>query len=390
MTDAPPSTSAPGEAPCVLVFRKRLLPYSETFIAAQGRFLSRWRACYAGVTEDRSGSMLLDGTAVRILSRYVAHWWRPFAVALFKRLGVVPGRWLRVLRGHGPRLVHAHFGPDALWMGLPLARALGLPLIVTIHGFDITVNAPRSRYQRHRRRLFEQADRVLAVSDFIAAQLVKHGCPPEKIITHYIGIDLEHFVAPDDAIPRQDVVFVGRLAEKKGCRYLILAMILLARRGHHHHLHILGDGKLRRELEELAQPLGNAVTFHGQCGPERVRERVGRAAVFCVPSVTGGNGDSEGLPMVNLEAMALRTPVVSTVHSGIPEAVLHEQTGILVPEADPEALAAALLRCLSDAPLARKFADNGLAHVRRHFDLRHQCRSLEAIYDAVAAPAQAD
>ena len=63
---------------------------------------------------------------------------------------------------------------------------------------------------------------------------------------------------------------------------------------------------------------------------------------------------------------------------------------ILVPEADPEALAAALLRCLSDAPLARKFADNGLAHVRRHFDLRHQCRSLEAIYDAVAAPAQAD
>jgi len=90
--------------------------------------------------------------------------------------------------------------------------------------------------------------------------------------------------------------------------------------------------------------------------------------------------------MVNLEAMALRTPVVSTVHSGIPEAVLHEQTGILVAEADPEALAAALLRCLTDAPLARKFADNGLAHVRRHFDLRQQCRRLEAIYDAVACP----
>ncbi|MEI6178854.1 MAG: glycosyltransferase, partial [Verrucomicrobiota bacterium] len=183
---------------------------------------------------------------------------------------------------------------------------------------------------------------------------------------------------------RRDVVFVGRLTAKKGCKYLILAMLLLARRGHHYHLHIIGDGRLRRELENLALPLGAAVSFHGQRNPDFVRDMVAAAAVFCVPSVTGDNGDSEGLPMVNLEALALRTPVVSTMHSGIPEAVLHEQTGILVPEADPEALAAALLRCLTDAPLARRFADNGLAHVQRNFDLRQQCHSLEAIYDSVA------
>jgi len=384
MTPCPPSEIHSDQAPSVLVFRKRLLPYSETFIAAQGAHLPRWNAFYAGVTEERSGRKLLQDAATCILIHHVARWWRPIATTLFKRLGLVPPGWLRTLRSQRPQLVHAHFGPDALWMGLPLARALGLPLIVTFHGYDITIDAPHKRYQRHRRRLFQQASRVLAVSEFIAAQLVRHGCPPEKIVRHYIGIDLEQFTPPDDAIPRQDVVFVGRLAEKKGCKYLILAMLLLARQGHSHHLHIIGDGKLRRELEELAGPLGAAVSFHGRRNPDFVREMVGRAAVFCVPSVTCGNGDSEGLPMVILEALALRTPVVSTMHSGIPEAVLHEQTGILVPEADPEALAAALLRCLTDAPLARQFAINGLAHMQRSFDLRKQCRILEAIYDSVA------
>jgi glycosyltransferase involved in cell wall biosynthesis len=101
--------------------------------------------------------------------------------------------------------------------------------------------------------------------------------------------------------------------------------------------------------------------------------------------VTSRSGDAEGLGMVNLEAMALGTPVVSTFHTAIPEAVLHEKTGILVPEKDAPALAAALTRCLEDESLSRMLGRNGIEHVRSHFDLRKQCAVLESIYEDVVA-----
>jgi glycosyltransferase involved in cell wall biosynthesis len=374
-------TAPKYQPPRVIVFRKRMLPYSETFVAAQGNHLSHWQAVYAGATEERSGIALLERAPTCILNREVPKWRAPLASWTFKRFGKIPAAWLCKLRGYQPSLLHVHFGPDALFMGIPLSRALGVPLVVTFHGFDITINAPESRYQRERPKLFEQATQIIAVSDFIALKLIEHGCPEEKIVRHYIGIDLEKFAPLQGPIERKDVVFVGRLTEKKGCRYLIEAMIRLAEQGERHHLHIIGDGVLRESLQQLAQPIADRVTFHGRQSPDFVREMVGRAAVFCAPSVTSRSGDSEGLGMMNLEAMALGTPVVSTFHTAIPEAVIHEKTGILVPEADSGALAIALTRCLKDGTLARKLGENGIAHVRTTFDLRKQCESLEAIYD---------
>ncbi len=368
---------------CVLIFRKRILPYSETFIAAQGSNLPTWKPVYVGATLERSGADLLRGAVICVLEQHVPRWRRALTVAGFKRFGVVPRSWLTALRKHAPSLLHVHFGPDALAMGLPLAKALNIPLIVTFHGYDIMIDAPKSRYQINRHQLFKQASRVIAVSDFILEQLVRHGCPRTKITRHYIGIDLEKFQPIAGDFQRSDIVFVGRLTEKKGCRDLIEAVIRLAKEGVRPHLHIIGNGRLRNELQQLAQPLGDQVTFHGSQSPEFVREMVGHAAVFCAPSVTGSNGDAEGLGMVNLEAMALGTPVVSTFHTAIPEAVLHEQTGILVPEADPEALALALQRCLNDRNLSEQFSKNGIVHVRQIFDIRKQCEQLEAIYQSV-------
>ncbi len=371
--------------PCVLVFRKRILPYSETFIAAQGNHLQNWKPVFVGATTEHSGAGLLHGADTCVLGQHVTRWRRALAVTAFKRFGSIPRSWLEALRKHQPALIHVHFGPDALAMGLPLAKALGIPLVVTFHGFDIMIDTPQSRYQMNRHKLFQQASRVIAVSDYIREQLIRHGCPKAKIIRHYIGIDLGSFEPIIGDFQRKDIVFVGRLTEKKGCCYLIEAVIRLAAIGCNPHLHIIGDGRLREELEQLARPLGDQVTFHGSQAPPVVREMVGHAAVFCAPSVTGRNGDAEGLGMVNLEAMALGTPVVSTFHTAIPEAVLNERTGILVPEADPEALAWALRRCLEDRDLSIQFAKNGIAHVRQNFDIRKQCKQLETIYEAVVA-----
>jgi colanic acid/amylovoran biosynthesis glycosyltransferase len=372
----------------VVVFRKRMLPYSETFIAAQGRHLPSWKAVFSGATEDKSGAELLRGADVCTLSREVPSWRKSIDAFAFKRLGVVPGKWLSSLKSYRPELVHTHFGPDGLFMGLPLSRKLGVPLIVTFHGFDITIDDPSSPYQKNRGRLFREAERIIAVSDYIRRRLIEHGCPEEKITRHFIGIDLGHFTPLPEDTPREGVVFVGRLTEKKGCRYLIEAMHLLAENGSNETLHVIGDGALREELGRIAEPLGDRVVFHGRKGPDFVREMVGRAAVFCAPSVTSRSGDAEGLGMVNLEAMALGTPVVSTFHTAIPEAVIHEKTGILVAEKDVAELAAALSRCLGDADLSRTLGRNGIGHVRSNFDLRRQCAVLEGIYEGTVAAAR--
>jgi len=362
-----------------------MLPYSETFVAAPATYLTRWVPVFSGATLDKSGYSLLKDADACILSQNVFFPWRSLTTRLFKSRGWIPGRWLKALKSFRPKLIHVHFGPDALFMGVPLAKALNIPLVVTFHGFDITINKPESAYQKLRPQLFEKATKVIAVSRYIQNQLIAYGCPPEKIVTHYIGIDLEQFRPLEADTKRNDIVFTGRLTEKKGCRYLIEAVIRLHDSGLTPKLHLIGDGGLREELEKLASPLGSHVIFHGSQSPDFVREMVGRAAVFCAPSVTGRNGDSEGLGMVNLEAMALGTPVVSTLHAAIPEAVIHEETGILVPEHDSEALAIALTRLLTDENLAQEFGQKGIAHVRRNFDLKTQCIKLESIYDELIA-----
>lgn len=369
----------------VIIFRKRMLPYSETFIAAQGTNLPTWKPLFAGATADRSGWPLLKNADTCILTEAVPSWRKRWDSLLFKRLGKVPAPWLKKLAAFRPDLLHVHFGPDALFMGMPLSAALRIPLIVTFHGFDITINDPGSTYQKRRTELFSRASKVIAVSDYIRHQLEAHGCPPEKIIRHYIGIDLEKFIPIPGDFVRKDIVFVGRLTEKKGCCDLIEAMRLIADRFPDQRLHIIGDGALRESLGELARPLGGRVVFHGRQGPDFVREKVGRAAVFCAPSVTSRTGDAEGLGMVNLEAMALGTPVVSTFHTAIPEAVAHNQTGILVPERDPQALAAALSRCISETETSRDLGRKGRRRVESHFDIRKQCVELERIYDETSS-----
>lgn len=374
----------------VLIFRKRLLPYSETFIAEQGRFLPHWRPLFAGVTREADGlpmiQRLVDDPAhsaeISLLTEQAL--WPGLAAGLLKRLGRMPRRWLAHLQGFAPRVVHAHFGPDGL-AARPIARALGLPLLTTIHGADICIHTPHNTYRRRRAELFRDANAIIAISDFIAGKLEDAGCPKEKIIRHNIGIDTSAFIPGPPADQRRGVLFIGRLVEKKGCTDLIAALGQL--RGQHpeHPLEIIGEGPQSTELHARAQSLGRPVHWHGVQSPDQVRAHLARAAVLCVPSVTAANGDAEGLGMVFLEAQAMHTPVVSTRHGGIPEAVVHGMGGLLVDERSPAQLAQALDTLLGDSPRRQSMGESGRDHVCTHYDIRQQCAALEHIYETVGA-----
>jgi glycosyltransferase involved in cell wall biosynthesis len=280
----------------------------------------------------------------------------------------------------GARLIHAHFAPDGT-KGAKLAQRLGMPLIVTLHGYDITM------YQDFVKRysdLWKEAALFLCVSDFIRSKAIEAGFPSVKLKTHYIGIDTDAFrPAAPDRIPGL-VLFVGRLVEKKGCEVLIRAMEHVVRRMPAAELCVIGDGPLRESLSTLSSQLKVPTRFLGALPATEVRLWMQKAAVFCAPSLTAANGDSEGFGMVFLEAQACGTPVVSSLHGGIPEAVSNSVTGTLTPEDDVPALAEAIEAYLASPQLGAQHGANGRAWVKDRYDLFNQTKLLEDIYDEVS------
>jgi glycosyltransferase involved in cell wall biosynthesis len=281
-------------------------------------------------------------------------------------------------------LLHAHFGPDGC-QAISLARALDIPLVVSLHGYDVTIDDDHlwRWYLRRRAPLQAHGARFICCSDFIRKQALAKGFPAEKTVVHYTGIDTDFFRPAPNVVRCPVVLFVGRLVPKKGCEYLIRAMARVQEVMPEIRLVVIGQGPLRKELEQQAAALLHNFEFLGERPPAAVRDWMNRAAVFSAPSVVAESGDAEGFGMVFAEAQAMGLPVVSFATGGIPEAVAHEQTGFLVSEQDWGALAAKLLVLLQNHDLWSQFSEAGPARVEALFNIRKQATILENIYESV-------
>jgi colanic acid/amylovoran biosynthesis glycosyltransferase len=363
----------------IIVYRDELIGVSETFIRAQAESLKRFRPFFVGLR--RRPGLRLPIDQVEIISRPGLP--GKLQRARFRLLGPSPSL-RRSLARKQPALIHAHFGPDGC-NAMALADALDVPLIVSLHGYDVTQNDDHHppSYLRRRARLMNKAARFICVSNFIREQAVTKGFPESKIVVHYTGIDTDFFRAEPD-IPRSPIVlFVGRLVPKKGCRYLLTAMAHVQREIPAAKLVVIGDGPLRLELEERARAVLKSFKFLGAQQPQVVKTWMNRASVFCTPSIVAESGDAEGFGMVFAEAQAMGLPVVGFASGGVSEAAAHGETALLVKERDCEALAAGLLTLLRDPDLWRRFSFAGEQRVRRLFDVRKQARALEGIYESV-------
>ena len=355
---------------------------SETFISEQARALRSFTPRML-VRRDLGGGTLPVVTPAR------GTWSRlrdlGFAVTADPRLFPV-GRAMEDIR-----LIHAHFGPDGVY-AMRLAQALGVPFLVTFHGFDVTssdwalartLRPSNLGFLLRRAELKRAAGAFIAVSKFIANLLLDQGYPPEKIRQHYIGVDTRRFVPAEGSGPRTHLLCVGRHVEKKGIDVLLKAFARVAPGFPGVDLLQVGSGPLTPMLQALAASLGIAgrVRFLGSRPHEEVRRMMQEAYAFVLPSRRAASGDSEALGIVFLEASACGRPVVSTVHGGIPEAVLHGETGLLAAEGDPESLAAHLATLLGDRSLAEAMGRRGRDYVCSGFDLLRQTEKLERIYE---------
>lgn len=379
------ATMVLDERPVALTFRSRLFNPSEGFIQAQATGLTRYQPVVAGlkrignVDPALSGRLVLPSSAAERLR--------------FQLLGDVAAMAERV-RGSRPAVLHAHFGTDGL-LALPLARALGIPLVTTLRGYDINLSRRtllRSgrptwmAYALGRRKLMEGGDLVLAVCDFLRRRAIAAGYPEDRIVTHYNGVDLGRF-RPGEGVREEGLILhVANLVTKKGTAQLIQAFADVKREVPAARLAILGGGPLEGALRRQAARLGLAgsVHFAGHLRRDEVSEWMRRASVLAVPSTTGASGDAEGLPNVVVEAAASGLPVVATDHAGIPEAVADGVTGLLVPEKDLGALAQAVSALLRDADRRARMAQAARHRAVSRFDGAKQMERLESQYDRLA------
>ena len=374
--------------PRVLLFRSELLPLSETFIAGQSRALARYEAWFAGLKRV-PGGLALDEARV-IAATQTNSLREKISLRIYLRAGIAPG-FLRRVEAVEPHLIHAHFATDAC-AALTLQDRLRVPMIVTLHGYDVTSDAAALRrfragrkYLRQRRELWAQATLFVCVSASIRQKAARNGFPKEKLWVHPIGIDLDFFRPNLKATKEPLVLFVGRLVEKKGCVHLLRAMRQVESRVPAARLVVLGDGPLRGALEAEARDTLTRCEFLGAASAEVVRQWMGRAAAMAVPSIVAENGDSEGLCTVVCEAQAMGLPVVGFRGPGIE--VMHGETGLLVAQRDENVLAEAILTLLQDEALAAQMGAAGRQRAERLFNLRRQTALLEEKYDEVLSSA---
>ena len=238
----------------------------------------------------------------------------------------------------------AHFGPAGVTAAK--LRELGVirgKIATIFHGIDISSREVLNHYTPEYQQLFRRGDLMLPISDLWAGRLQKMGCPREKIAVSRMGVDMTRFSPRPVKAPATplEIISVARLTEKKGLHVAIEACRQLKEQGVAFRYRILGIGPWERRLRTLIEQyqLEDVVEMPGFKPSHEVKAMLDDADVFLLPSVTGADGDMEGIPVALMEAMAVGIPVVSTLHSGIPELVEADKSGWLVPENDARALA---------------------------------------------------
>lgn len=367
------------------IFRNQLFKGSEVFIQQQAEALENFKKCYIG---RRVIGKKPEGAVAHVLNERGDLAGKISEIANAFTTSALP--YQTVLKAQPLDLIHAHFAIDGLY-ALKLAQLKGIPLCTTLHGFDVTVSnkdllTSRSpawiSYFLHQKKLKNQGDKFICVSDFIAQQALRHGFPENKIVQHYIGIDIDKYKPRERQDYKGIILHVARLVEKKGTAVLINAIKHVKERNADVKLVIIGDGPLMGELKAQVSSLGleRNVTFTGALSHGDVMTWMRKASMLVLPSITAKTGDAEGLGMVLLEAAVTSVPVIGTRHGGIPEAIIDEHTGFLVRERDANQLAERIDYLLNNEQTSFEMGDNARNFIREKFNLSEQTLKLEKIY----------
>ncbi len=316
-------------------------------------------------------------------------------------LGLVPGYVLSGMRA-AARLaasgrfdvVHVHWPIPHAPIGLAARWRSRVPVVLTFHGVELTWTRGRwpilTPLLRH---FIRTADAVTANSSYTAGMIQR--VYDREVVRIPFGATIEPVAPPGPAAVSTEgrpfeLLFVGRLVERKGVHYLLEALARL-RTDVPVYLRVVGDGPMRGMLERRARDLGVAdrVRFDGFVPNDVLSHRFATCDAFVLPAVVDAKGDTEGLGVVLVEALTYGKPVIASAAGGIVDVIRDGETGILVPPGDTAALAGAIERLVADPDLGAALAAGGQAHVEREFSWPVIIDRLVSLYRELAAPRKA-
>jgi colanic acid/amylovoran biosynthesis glycosyltransferase len=290
----------------------------------------------------------------------------------------------KVLINEKPDLIHAHFGAQGVAI-LPVAKRLGIPLIVSFHGYDAFRLPNEQGWKGKLSALFAEAGMVTVVSEMMYKQLISLGCPAAKLRLIHVGKRLNDYPFKlKDSHRIQKFISVGRLQDKKGFRDCIQAFQLLSQKYPGLSLKIIGTGSQEQELRRLIPDRDQQISFLGALSHEDTKKHIAASDAFILCSKTGADGDKEGIPVVLMEAMAMGLPCVSTKHSGIPEVIPDECHWLLAEEGNAADIAVKIEQLInSPASELAKLIELGRKKIEREFNLETEVAKLKTIYSAI-------
>lgn len=269
---------------------------------------------------------------------------------------------------------------------LPIAKAIGIPLIVHFHGFDAVTHEVIAEMREKYVAMFSYASAIVVVSKKMAEKIAALGCPPDKICLNTYGVHPD-YLKIEPSFNDKTLVGLGRFVDKKAPYYTILAFQKALAKHQDAKLIIGGGGPLHDTCVNLVKYWGleDSVSLPGMILPADFKVYLSNCRAFVQHSITPSSGDMEGTPLSVLEAQASGLPVVATIHAGIPDVVVHQETGLLCEEHDVELMAAHMVRVLDDKELARELGQAGRKRYIANFTLeRHLAELSRLVHQSIS------
>ena len=264
--------------------------------------------------------------------------------------------------------IHVHFAHVPTDLAMYAATLAGIDFSVTAHANDLFQRGYLLKQKVERAKFF------ITISEYNRQFLISQGADGHKVTVLHCGVDPAQFSLRQNfkpsSIPKIGVV--ARLVEKKGIDHLIKAVAYLKQQGNSFQLAIVGDGPLLNEHKALATELGlssKEVDFLGAVDHHEIAPFINSLDVFVLPCQKDSSGDMDGIPVVLMEAMLSGTPVISTPVTGIPELIIHQETGLLAPIGSKKELADCIEQCVDETDLTQERVKKGVAKVQQDFSL---------------------
>lgn len=347
--------------------------YSETFIRAHKELLEgNIYFYYSGElpTEIEDG-LLINSRRKRIIDIIKGHFH-------LNRYTLDEQALIDSFKNNNIDLVFAEYGGTGERM-IPVCEALGLPLIVHFHGFDAT-RSDQLQINRQYKGIFKYASYIVCVSKKMEQDLLLLGCPREKLIYNVYG-PRDEFFEVEPRYSKQQFIALGRFVDKKAPYYLILSFLKLVEKYPDLKLVIAGDGPLWNTCKNLIWHYGldKNIELPGVIGSEQFRDYLSESLAFIQHSITSHDGDAEGTPVAILEASAAGLPVISTLHAGVPDVIINNETGFLVKEHDVKGMAEKMEKLLLDTSEVVRLGTNGRKNIGENYTLKRHMEVLNEL-----------